>query len=73
MYQQSLRVEDFPNICRFCLAERSVETVLNPLFDAKNVSLTKTLTKMVDTCLGLKVNICSSLFNSKLILILFQR
>lgn len=51
MYQP--RYEDFSQICRFCVMQ---STDLNPLFTADNEQLTKTLGKMVDLCLGVKVS-----------------
>lgn len=51
MYQP--RYEDFSQICRFCVTQ---STDLNPLFDADNVQLTKTLGIMIDLCLGVKVS-----------------
>lgn len=52
MYQR-IQYEHFSNICRFCLSEKSTD--LTPLFDERNQSLTETLSKMVNLCLGLKV------------------
>lgn len=55
MYQQAISYEDFQNICRFCLSKGSAENNLNSLYDEKNVSLSKTLSLMVQACLSIQV------------------
>lgn len=55
MYQQCISFEDFQNVCRFCLSLSSATTILNPLYDETNLTLTKTLCDMIVACLGIKV------------------
>lgn len=57
MFETNITVEDFSNICRFCMTERTPKQQLKPIFDDKNLEWTSTLNEMIRLCLNINVRL----------------